>query len=62
MSNAANHFKQYTIKEPSDACVALSSLIVPVIVNLDKYREYYQEAVNLFEKIKDKLRFRVRFI
>ena len=43
-------FKQYTINTLEDACLVLKSLIVPVIIDLDKYRRYAQEAENILLK------------
>lgn len=47
MSKDKKQYKQYSINDAEHACSALSSLIVPVEVNLEKYKEYYQEAIEL---------------
>ena len=68
-------YKQFTIESLTDACLVLSTLISGVIVNLEKYEEYAQEAMELLEKtngdyvdakeyddVNDKLLFRQREI
>lgn len=65
------HFKQFTIDNIYDACVALASLISGVTINLEKYQEYSDEAVALinsadkpfvsakeYDNINDKLLYR----
>lgn len=47
MSKDNKQYKQYSINDVEHACSALSSLIAPVEVNLEKYKEYYQEAIEL---------------
>lgn len=37
-------YKQFTINTLEDGCLVLKSLIVPVIINLDKFKAYSQEA------------------
>lgn len=67
------HFKQFTIDNVNDACVALASLISGVTINLQKYQEYSNEAVDLinrtdeafvsakeYDNINDKLLYRQR--
>lgn len=44
-------YKQFAINCKEDACIALSSLIAGVSVNLEKYKEYTSEAVSLLERI-----------
>ena len=47
MSKGKKQYKQYYINDVEHACAALNSLIAPVVVNLEKYKEYYQEAIDL---------------
>ena len=47
MSRDNKQYKQYIINDVEHACSALNSLIAPVEVNLKKYKEYYQEAIEL---------------
>ena len=68
-------FKQFSIDNIQDACLALSMLITGVIVNLEKYKEYAKEAKQLlsdadteripakaYDDINDKLLYRQREI
>ena len=41
-------YKQFKINEIEDGCLVLKSLIVPVIVNLEKFNSYSREAENLY--------------
>lgn len=67
--------KQFTIDNIQDGCLALSMLITGVIVNLEKYKEYAEEAEQLlsnadseripakaYDDINDKLLYRQREI
>lgn len=47
MSKGNKQYKQYSINDVEHACAALNSLIAPVVVNIEKYKEYYQEAIDL---------------
>ena len=47
MSKDNKQYKKYSINDVEHACSALNSLIAPVEVNLEKYKEYYQEAIEL---------------
>lgn len=47
MSKDNKQYKQYSINDVEHACSALNSLISPVEVNLEKYKEYYKEAIEL---------------
>lgn len=64
-------YKQYPINNVEQACSALNSLIGPVEINLEKYNNYYQEAIELlinskediipakeYENISDKILYR----
>lgn len=42
-------YKQYPINNIPEACQVLGSLIVGVIGNLEKYKEYSQEVQKLFD-------------
>lgn len=53
MSKDNKKYKQYLIKDVEHACSALNSLIAPVEVNLEKYKEYYQEAIELLINSKE---------
>lgn len=68
-------FKQFTIDNIQDGCLALSMLIAGVVVNLEKYKEYAEEAEQLlssadsesipartYDDINDKLLYRQREI
>ena len=68
-------FKQFAIDNIQDGCLALSMLITGVIVNLEKYKEYAEEAEQLlsntdsecipaktYDDINDKLLYRQREI
>lgn len=46
-------YKQYSINDIEHACSALSFLIAPVEVNLEKYKEYYHEAIELLVNSKE---------
>lgn len=51
MSSKGKHnFKQFTISTLEDGIMALGSLIVGVVVNLKKYKEYESELEKLLEK------------
>lgn len=69
--SSAKTFKKFSINNIQDACVVLASLIQGMIVNLEKYKVYAEEAEQLllktnsntipakaYEDIKDKLLFR----
>lgn len=71
MSKDNKKYKQYSINDVEHACVALGSLIASVEVNLEKYKEYYQESILLlinsdeevipakeYEDVYDKILFR----
>jgi len=45
-------YKQFTINTLEDGCYVLKSLIVPVIVNLEKFNAYSKEAKELLDKYK----------
>lgn len=53
MSNDNKQYKQYSINDVEHACIVLQSLIAPVEVNLEKYKEYYQEAIELLVNSKE---------
>lgn len=53
MSKDNKRYKQYLINDVEHACSALNSLIAPVEVNLEKYKEYYQEAIELLVNSKE---------
>lgn len=42
MSN--KQYKQFTIKMLEDGCLVLKSLIVPVVIDLEKFKRYAAEA------------------
>jgi len=46
-------YKQFTINTLEDGCLVLKSLIVPVIINLDKFKAYSQEAKELLDNDKN---------
>ncbi len=48
-----NQFKQFVINDLSDALLALSTLIVSSIINLDKLVEYTQESIEIGNQYKD---------
>ena len=72
MSKNNKQYKQYEIKDIEHACLALNSIIAAVEVNLEKYKEYYQDAVELlinaediipakdYENVHDKILYRQR--
>lgn len=43
-------YKQFTINTLEDGCLVLKSLIVPVIIDLEKFRGYSDEAEVLLDK------------
>ena len=45
-------YKQFVINSLEDGCLVLKSLIVPVIIDLEKFRNYSDEAEVLLEKYK----------
>lgn len=45
-------YKQYTINTLEDACVVLKTLIIPVIIDLEKFKQYSSEAEELLVKCK----------
>lgn len=45
-------YKQFAINSLEDGCLVLKSLIVPVIIDLEKFRNYSDEAEILLEKYK----------
>lgn len=45
-------YKQFAINSLEDGCLVLKSLIVPVIIDLEKFRNYSDEAEVLLEKYK----------
>ena len=45
-------YKQFAINSLEDGCLVLKSLIVPVIIELEKFRNYSDEAEVLLEKYK----------
>ena len=47
-----NQYKQFAINSLEDGCLVLKSLIVPVIIDLEKFRNYSDEAEVLLEKYK----------
>ena len=52
MSNGTQkQYKQFSINDESEACVVLGSLISGVIINLAKYSEYANEAIELLENL-----------
>lgn len=50
MSNKC--YKQFTINTLEDGCLVLKSLIIPVIIDLDKFRRYSMEAEDLLNNYK----------
>ena len=71
MSKDNKQYKQYEIKDIEHACSVLSSLIISVEIDLEKYKEYHLEAVELmtnsqtdvipakkYEDVKDKILYR----
>ena len=42
------HFKQFTINNAEDGCLALQSLISSVVIHLHRYKQYSDEAETLF--------------
>lgn len=50
-SGSKKKLKQFTIDNIQDGCIALSMLITGVIVNLEKYKEYAEEAEQLLSNI-----------
>lgn len=52
MSNGTQkQYKQFSINDESETCVVLGSLISGVIINLEKYSEYANEAIELLENL-----------
>ena len=47
MSN--KQYKQFTINTLEDGCLVLQSLIVPVIIDLEKFKNYANEAEDLLK-------------
>ena len=76
MSGGHNQaFKQFPINCKEDACFVLESLISSVIINIEKYKEYTEEAIalldnttteyvpaKLYDDVNDKLLYRQREI
>ena len=48
--NSKKQYKQFTISTLEDALLVLKSLIVPVIIDLEKFRDYSEEAGLLLSK------------
>lgn len=48
-SGTKQQLKQFSINSIQDACLALGMLISGVMVHLEKYKEYYNEAQRLLE-------------
>lgn len=44
-------YKQFTINSPEDSLLVLGTLIDRVVVNLDKYKEYYLELRQLLQSV-----------
>lgn len=66
-------YKKYSISNIEDACLALQSLITPVDINLEKYKKYHLDAIELlvkseediipateYDNVKDKMLYRQR--
>lgn len=43
-------FKQFEMKSIEEACLIMRGLLVPVITNIDKFKRYSQEVVELLNK------------
>ena len=43
-------FKQFSIDNLQDACLALGSLISALLIHYEKYKEYSDEAESLLKK------------
>lgn len=43
-------YKQFTINTVEDACLVLKSLIVPVIIDLEKFKMYSDEAEQILKQ------------
>lgn len=52
MAKEAKQYKQFPINDESEACVVLGSLISGVIINIEKYSEYADEAIELLKNLK----------
>lgn len=51
MANGTNKkYKQFTISTQEDACLVLKSLLVPVIIDLEKFKNYSKEAAELLQR------------
>lgn len=51
MSNGTKkQYKQFTINTVEDACLVLKSLIVPVIIDLEKFKMYSDEAEQILKQ------------
>ena len=74
-SGTKKQFKQFSIDSSQDACLALGMVISGVIINLEKYKEYADEAeillensdaeyipAKVYDDINDKLLYRQREI
>lgn len=56
MAKVSNkHYKQFTISSLEDACLALKSLIVPVIIDLEKFKSYSKEAKEVLQSTVDSI-------
>lgn len=47
-------YKQFTINTVEDACLVLKSLIVPVIIDLEKFKMYSDEAAEMLKQYDQK--------
>ena len=43
-------YKQFAINTIEDACLVLKGLIIPVIIDLEKFKTYSDEAEQILEK------------
>lgn len=43
-------YKQFTINTVEDTCLVLKSLIVPVIIDLEKFKMYSDEAEQILKQ------------
>lgn len=48
-------YKQFTINTVEDACLVLKSLIVPVIIDLEKFKMYSDEAEQIRKQYNQKI-------
>ena len=52
-SKSKQQYKQYAINTIEDACAVLKGLIVPVILDMEKFEQYSKEAQEILIKYKN---------